>query len=72
VSPQWADPTRPHASKLALAIAKALERKGYLCIPPEQRGWGLAKWNTDSVAEVIEMMLKTDLPQENRPQEGKE
>ena len=57
MSPKWADLSRPLASKLALAIAKILEREGYLCIPPAKRGWGLAKWNTDSAAEVIEVAL---------------
>ena len=62
MSPKWADLSRPLASKLALAIAKILEREGYLCIPPAKRGWGLAKWNTDSAAEVIEVALNAKPP----------
>ena len=72
--PKWADPTRPRASHLALLIARTLARKDYLQIPARERGWGLAKWNTDSAAEVIEVVLNTESPaaKAGEPQEGKE
>ena len=62
MSPKWADPARPRASCLALSIARALAREDYLQVPARERGWGLAKWNTDSAAEVIEVALNAESP----------
>ena len=74
MSPEWADPARPRASRLALSIARALAREDYLQVPARKRGWGLAKWNTDSAAEVIEVALNAKAPvaRAGEKQEGKD